>query len=141
MLDDYMQKIFKMADKEIEDLVFDSLKRNNFIIQEAIKNPSKLTTIHPAYGLTLKTYITRNIFYILNKLDALCLQDKNESKIRVSIRKEILYMNYLSHKRYLNSNNPEIKKEYKNKIEKVIEELTDLNDSRVHEIKNELSKS
>jgi hypothetical protein len=53
------------ANKDIEEMVFESLKQNNFDPIEAFNNPSQLKNIYPLYGSSMISYIHRNTSAIL----------------------------------------------------------------------------
>lgn len=132
-----MNKIGERANNDIEEMVFESLKQNNFDPTKAINNPSDIKDMNPLYGMSMLNYIYRNRTAILYKLRGVDLNNLNSEEIKKLIHKEILNIELLTHRNHINSEDKETRENSISQVKKIVEELTQLNDSRVDEIKKE----
>lgn len=125
------------ANKDIEEMVFESLKQNKFDAIDAFNNPSQLKNIYPLYGSSMIDYISRNTSAILNKFRDMNFKNLDVEEIKKLIHKEILDIELLTHRRYINSEDKDIKENSYTQVKRIIEELTQLNDPRIEDIKKE----
>lgn len=132
-----MNKISSQAFKDIEELVFDSLEKNNFNAVEAFNNPSDKKEMYPLYGTTMISYIYRTTLFILKKFQSINFQNLNSVEIKKIIHNEIIEIELLTHRKNFKSKDNEIRENSLEQVKIIVDELTQQKDPRAEEIKKE----